>query len=169
MVLVPGPHILNGALDLLGLRLTLGIARLGFAALVLTAIALGLIAGLGMGGQTLAVSAAAAHVPLYADVIGGGIAAASYPVYFSMPYRMIGWPVTVGMIAHAVHWWALTVWKLDPAVAAFMSCLLAGVILVPVAHMLRIPFAAVGFASVVALLPGAYVFRMLSGLTRIDG
>ena len=57
MVLVPGPHILNGALDLLGLRLTLGIARLGFAALVLTAIALGLIAGLGMGGQTLAVSA----------------------------------------------------------------------------------------------------------------
>ena len=50
MVLVPGPHILNGALDLLSLRMSLGMARLGFAALVLTAVATGLILGLAAGG-----------------------------------------------------------------------------------------------------------------------
>ena len=53
MVLVPGPHILNGALDLLALRVSLGIARLGYAALILAAIAAGLILGLAADGRSI--------------------------------------------------------------------------------------------------------------------
>ncbi|MDT5183076.1 MAG: hypothetical protein QOI29_1234 [Mycobacterium sp.] len=166
MVLVPGPHILNGALDLLALRMTLGIARLGYAALILAAIAAGLILGLAADGRSLAVVQTSATVPLYVDVIAAGIAAGSYPVFFSMPYRMIGWPVAVGMLAHTAHWWALTVWQVDIATAALVSCLIAGILLVPISHYLRMPFAAIGFASVVALVPGVYVFRMLSGLVQ---
>ncbi|MDT5293071.1 MAG: hypothetical protein QOF88_7960 [Mycobacterium sp.] len=166
MVLVPGPHILNGALDLLALRMTLGIARLGYAALILAAIAAGLILGLAADGRSLAVVQTSTTVPLYVDVIAAGIAAGSYPVFFSMPYRMIGWPVAVGMLAHTAHWWALTVWQVDIATAALVSCLIAGILLVPISHYLRMPFAAIGFASVVALVPGVYVFRMLSGLVQ---
>jgi len=166
MVLVPGPHILNGALDLLALRMTLGIARLGYAALILAAIAAGLILGLAADGRSLAVVQTGATVPLYVDVIAAGIAAGSYPVFFSMPYRMIGWPVAVGMLAHAAHWWALAVWQVDIATAALVSSLIAGVLLLPISHYLRMPFAAIGFASVVALVPGVYVFRMLSGLVQ---
>jgi uncharacterized membrane protein YjjP (DUF1212 family) len=166
MVLVPGPHILNGALDLLALRLTLGIARLGYAALILAAVAAGLIVGLAVDDRSLAVAQTSAAVPLYIDVIAAGIAAGSYPVFFSMPYRMIGWPIAVGMLAHAAHWSALTHWHIDIATAALLSCLIAGVLLVPIAHYLRMPFAAIGFASVVAMVPGVYVFRMLSGLVE---
>jgi uncharacterized membrane protein YjjP (DUF1212 family) len=166
MVLVPGPHILNGALDLLALRMTLGIARLGYAALILAAIAAGLILGLAADGRSLAVVQTSATVPLCVDVIAAGVAAGSYPVFFSMPYRMIGWPVAVGMLGHAAHWWALSVWQVDIASAALVSCLIAGTLLVPISHYLRMPFAAIGFASVVALVPGVYVFRMLSGLVQ---
>ena len=63
MVLVPGPHILNGALDLLALRVTLGIARLSFAALILAAIAAGLILGLAADGRSIAVGQSSTTVP----------------------------------------------------------------------------------------------------------
>jgi uncharacterized membrane protein YjjP (DUF1212 family) len=168
MVLVPGPHILNGALDLLDLRMSLGLARLGYAALLLAGITGGLVLGLALGGQTLAVSAPASAAPFYLDVIAAGIAAASYPVYFSMAWRMIGWPVAVGALAHAMHWWVLHAGA-SIALAAFLSCLLVGVILVPVSHYMRIPFAGIGFASVVALVPGVYVFRTLSGFVQFAG
>ncbi|MDT7766311.1 MAG: hypothetical protein QOC63_5731, partial [Mycobacterium sp.] len=75
MVLVPGPHILNGALDLLSLRVTLGVARLGYSALILSAIAAGLIVGLAAGGRSLAVLQTSSTVPLYLDVIAAGVAA----------------------------------------------------------------------------------------------
>ncbi|GAB7067027.1 threonine/serine exporter family protein [Mycobacterium hodleri] len=166
MVLVPGPHILNGALDLLSLRVSLGVARLGYAALVLTAVAGGLILGLAAGGLGIAVGQSGAPVPFGVDVLAAGVAAGSYPIFFSMPYRMIVWPVVVGMLVHAAHWWALVAWHVDLAAAAFVSALIAGALLVPISHHLRIPFAAIGFASVVALVPGVYVFRMLSGLVR---
>ena len=165
MVLVPGPHILNGVLDLLDLRVTLGLARLAFGLLLLTSIGGGLILGLSAGGQTLAVTAPSSPVPLVVDVLAAGVAAASYPVYFSMPWRMIGWPVVAGMGAHAVHWYALHVGA-TLAVAAFVACLLVGALMVPVSHHMRIPFAGIGFAAVVALVPGVFVFRTLSGFVE---
>ena len=169
MVLVPGPDILNGALDLLASRIVLGLARLGFATLVLAAIAAGLVVGLRFGGQTLPLSSVDVRVGFFADVLAAGVAAASYPVYFSMPYRMIGWPVAAGMVAHAVHWWAITVWHASLASAALVSCLVVGTALAPIAYRLRMPFTAIGFAAVVALVPGMYVFRTLAGLVQLAG
>lgn len=165
MVLVPGPHILNGALDLLDLRVALGAARLVFGLLVLTAISGGLILGLHLGGQTLAVNAPTGSAPLFVDVVAAGVAAASYPVYFSMPWRMIGWPVAAGMLAHGVHWYALSLGA-SLALAAFAACLIVGALLVPVSHKMRIPFAGIGFAAVVALVPGVFVFRTLAGFVE---
>jgi uncharacterized membrane protein YjjB (DUF3815 family) len=122
--------------------------------------------GLAADGRSLAVAQSSAAVPVYADVAAAGIVASCYSVFFSMPYRMIGWAVAVGMLTHAAHWGALTVWHVNLATAALMSCLIAGILLVPIAHYLRMPFAAIGFASVVAMVPGVYVFRMLSGIVQ---
>jgi uncharacterized membrane protein YjjP (DUF1212 family) len=169
MVMVPGPHILNGVLDLLSTRITLGAARLLFAGTLLLAIGAGLILGLRIGGQTLSVSTATTGVPFYVDTIAAAVVAGSYAVYFGMPRRMMWWPILVGMLAHGAHWYVVTVIDLDLATAAMGTCILVGIVLVPVSHVCRIPFAAIGFASVVALIPGAYVFRVLSGILQLRG
>lgn len=162
MVLVPGPHLLNSAIDLARLRLPLGGARLAFASLVILLISVGLIAGMSAGGANLPVTGGGS-APLLADVIAAGIAVSAYGTFFSMPWRMLPFPMLVGMGAHALHWAVL---KLGGGLglSAFLACLFVGAVVTPVANRLRLPFAAVAFASVVSLIPGSFVFRMAADL-----
>jgi uncharacterized membrane protein YjjP (DUF1212 family) len=167
MVLVPGPHILNGALDLGRARIPLGAARIAYAALIVLLICAGLLLGLSLGGITLPIAAPAVPVPLVLDVLAAGVAVAAYGTFFSMPARMLPLPIPVGMVAHGARWAAITIGGANVEVAALLACLIVGIVITPLSARMRLPFAAVAFASVVALIPGVYVFRMAEGFVRL--
>lgn len=167
MVLVPGPHFLNGAIDLIRARVLLGLAQLTYASMIVLAISAGLLIGLALGGTSLPPAAPAGAAPLVGDVVAAGVAVAAYGAFFSMPWRLLPVPILVGMLAHSVRWVAIFVAGASPAMGALLSCLLVGTIIAPIADRLRLPFAGLAFASVVSLIPGVFLFRTAGGLVEL--
>jgi len=167
MVLVPGPHILNGAIDLARTRIALGTARLAYAGVIVLLICAGGLFGFTAVGAKLAIAELSPPVPLAIDVIAAGCAVASFGTFFSMPWRLLAFPAAIGMLAHAARWALISLAGGSAPTGALVACMLVSIIATPVVDRLHLPFAAVAFSAVVSLMPGFFLFNAATGLVEL--
>ena len=167
LVLVPGPHLLNGALDLARTEISLGVARLAYAGTIILMICAGLLLGLAVGGVPLPASGVIVAVPFSYDALAAGVAVVAYGTFYSIPWRMLPIPVLIGVLAHAARWVIVTAVGLRIELGAFIACFIVSVTLTPIAGRLHLPFAGIAFASVVSLGPGVFLFRAGGGLVTL--
>jgi uncharacterized membrane protein YjjP (DUF1212 family) len=167
MVLVPGPHILNGAIDLARTRIALGIARLAYASVIVCLICAGGLFGFTALGANLAIAGPSPPVPLVIDVIAAGCAVASFGTFFSMPWRLFAFPIAAGMLAHAARWALISVAGTNAATGALVACMLVSVLVTPIVDRLHLPFAALAFSAVVSMMPGFFLLNAATGLVEL--
>jgi uncharacterized membrane protein YjjP (DUF1212 family) len=167
MVLVPGPHILNGVIDLARTRIELGIARLAYAGVIVLLICAGGLFGFTVVGAELAIAGSSPPMPLVIGVIAAGCAVASFGTFFSMPWRLLAFPIAAGMLAHAARWALISLAGGSAPTGALVACMLVSVLTTPVVDRLHLPFAAVAFSAVVSLMPGFFLFNAATGLVEL--
>jgi uncharacterized membrane protein YjjP (DUF1212 family) len=172
LMLVPGPHLINGLLDLIDNYLPMSLARLGLAAGILMASSLGLLAGVEV---TLAAlpemerSFKNDQLNLVADMILAGVVTCGFAAYYNAAWPQLGLAVLGGAFGHGMRFLALEAGCTLEA-ASFVGGFAVGVVSAWIARRNKSPMAPIAFAGAVTMMPGLQLysaFRSARQLVRV--
>jgi uncharacterized membrane protein YjjP (DUF1212 family) len=169
LMVVPGPHLINGLLDLFDNNLPMSLARFGLATGLLAAAAAGVALGVELTlpdplpiGQT----DVAAHLNLASDAALAGIATCGFAVFYNTAWRQLGTATLPGMIGHGLRFVILEA-GVGLVAASFLGGLAVGVIAAWVARWHRAPVAVMAFAGAATMIPGLSLYRAFAGAFRL--
>jgi uncharacterized membrane protein YjjP (DUF1212 family) len=166
MILVPGVPLINGILDMIRNHVTMGLSRLGFAGILVTAIAFGMFAATRLTGVSVPVDAPTLTIGLGQDALFAALAAGGYALFCGVPARM-AWACGVcGVASHSLRTLLFHL-GIDLITGTLIGALAVGLLAQVFAHRFRAPTVALAFPGVVAMVPGAYAFRAVFGTLRI--
>ncbi|HEY4040288.1 MAG TPA: threonine/serine exporter family protein [Rhodopila sp.] len=169
MIIVPGVPLINGVQDMIRNHMTLGISRLAFGGVITVAIAMGLFVATVVTGAAIAVEAQPGEIGVAEDAVFSAIAALGYASLFNVPVRIAWACVVCGVASHALRTLGLHL-GIDILSGTLLGALAAGILAQLFSHRFNAPAAAFAFPGVVAMVPGAYAFRLvLSGLQIAHG
>jgi uncharacterized membrane protein YjjB (DUF3815 family) len=169
LMVVPGPHLINGLFDLIDNHLPMSLARLGLAAGLLTAAAAGVALGVEVtlpDPEPVGQAAVAAQLNLASDAALAGIATCGFAVFYNTAWRHLGIAALPGMIGHGLRFVALQA-DYGLSAATFVGGLAVGIVAELIARWARVPVAVIAFAGAVTMIPGLSLYRALAGAVRL--
>jgi uncharacterized membrane protein YjjP (DUF1212 family) len=169
LMVVPGPHLINGLLDLIDNHLPMSLSRLGLAAGILFASALGVVVGVELtlaGPLFVEQGANAGHLHIVSDMALAGVVTCGFAVFYNTAWRRLWMAIVGGMVGHGLRFLILEAGG-ALEVATFLGGLAVGVISAWMARSSRTPVAVVGFAGAVTMIPGLSLYRALAGALQL--
>jgi uncharacterized membrane protein YjjB (DUF3815 family) len=168
-MLVPGPHLINGLLDMIDNYPAIGMARLGLAASILLASALGIVVGveLALPADMVADKGATAHtLNVFSDMLLAGIVTCGFAVFYNTPWPQVAMAVLGGVAGHGIRFLAMR-GGLTLELATLLGALAVGIVSAWMARSNRTPIAVIAFAGAVTMMPGVQMYRALSGVLQL--
>jgi uncharacterized membrane protein YjjP (DUF1212 family) len=169
LMVVPGPHLINGLFDLIDNYLPMALSRLGLAVAILFASALGVVIGIeltlpapfftGQGGN-------ADRLDLFSDMVLAGLVTCGFAVFYNTAWRHVWMAAVGGMTGHGVRFLALQ-WGCRLEAATFLGGLTVGAIAACMARSSKTPVAVIAFAGAVTMIPGLDLYRALGGTLQM--
>jgi uncharacterized membrane protein YjjP (DUF1212 family) len=169
LMLVPGPHLINGVLDLIDNYLPMGVARLGLAVGILLACALGIVLGVELAIPGLRLpehGADADRINLVADVVLAGVVTCGFAVFYNTTWGPVGLAAVGGMVGHGLRFLALEAGSRLEA-ATFLGGLAVGVVSAWMVRTRKTPVAVIAFAGAVTMMPRLHIYRALAGALQL--
>jgi uncharacterized membrane protein YjjP (DUF1212 family) len=169
LMLVPGPHLINGVHDMLDNHMQTGVCRLGLATSILIATALGVALGawVTLGPSTVStMPSEAMPLTLLLDMALAGVAACGFGAFYNAPWRVLWVSILCGMVGHGLRFLSLDWFSVE--ISTLFGCLAIGLIASVAAERLRLPFAAVAFAGAVPMMPGVFMYQSIAGAMRLS-
>jgi uncharacterized membrane protein YjjP (DUF1212 family) len=169
LMLIPGPHLINGLQDLIDNDLPMSLARFALAAGILFAGAAGVALGVEMTLPDPAPADRTADVgqlTVAADVVLAGIVTCGFAVFSNTAWRHLGMAMLPGMAGHGLRFLALEA-DYGLLAATFLGGLTVGMLSGLIAWRHRTPVAVIAFAGAVTMIPGLSLYRALGGALRL--
>jgi uncharacterized membrane protein YjjP (DUF1212 family) len=165
LMLVPGPHLINGLLDLIDNHLPMSLARLGLAGGILLAAAAGVALGAELSLPDLGAPdrpADLGRLTFITDAALAGVVTCGFAMFYNTTWRVLGMATVGGMTGHGVRFLALEAGA-GLLAATVLGGLTVGAIAALLARRFRTPVAVIAFAGAVTMIPGLNLYRALAG------
>src|SRR5262249_44673270 len=110
LMVVPGPHLINGLLDLIDNYVPMSLARLGLATGLLLASAAGIVLGIELTPPAPVVAGQGAdtdRLNLALDVVLAGVVTCGFAVFYNTAWRHLWMAMLGGMAGHGLRYLAL--------------------------------------------------------------
>jgi uncharacterized membrane protein YjjP (DUF1212 family) len=168
LMLVPGPHLINGLLDLIDNYLPMSMARLGLAIGILLSSTLGIVLGIELTlPEPLGVDQVvrADHLNLLSDMLLAGIVTCGFAVLYNTAWAPVGMAAVSGMAGHGLRFLALQAgWRLEAA--TLLGGLVVGAVSAWIVRSNKAPVAVIAFAGAVTMMPGLQIYSALGGALK---
>jgi uncharacterized membrane protein YjjP (DUF1212 family) len=166
MIIVPGVPLVNGVQDMFKNHMTQGLARLGLGVLITLAIACGLFVATVLTGAKIPVDAPLQLLSVPEDALFSALAALGYLFLFNVPGRIAWACVVCGVASHTTRTLCMHL-GVSIVSGTLIGALAAGFLAQGFARHFRAPAVAFAFPGVVAMIPGAFAFRVVIGCLQI--